>query len=421
MESVFRVGDDMPDMSSPSRTLSFALLAIFVFIFGIGAVAALEVGAVAGEQETDVTEEWSPNENVSMVADLNASGNAQWTITATIDLETEDDIEAFREVADKFEDGETSQLGHETFEVAADSVDRHTERGMAIQNIQRERASEAEIEDGTGTLSVSFTWTNFARLDGNQMIIDDVLVTEAGDVWLDGLYDQQSLTIVPPPGYGVRDANVRAQNGQLHWDGPQDFDSTSLRATFIGPGNTGNESNGDDPDEAGLTLLWLLLPITLIGIVIAAYIARFKNVQIDIPPVFGTDNKETTKTDRTAATETAGPASDAETETAETETTVDAETTASGVTEDTETTDETTEDDSIDEELLSDEERVERLLSENGGRMKQANIVKETDWSNAKVSQLLSSMEEDGRIDKLRIGRENLISFPEEDITNSDE
>ncbi|MEF8937751.1 MAG: hypothetical protein V5A32_07330, partial [Halovenus sp.] len=75
----------------------------------------------------------------------------------------------------------------------------------------------------------------------------------------------------------------------------------------------------------------------------------------------------------------------------------------------------------IDEELLSDEERVERLLSKNGGRMKQANIVKETDWSNAKVSQLLSSMEEEDRIDKLRIGRENLISFPDEDITESNE
>ena len=78
-------------------------------------------------------------------------------------------------------------------------------------------------------------------------------------------------------------------------------------------------------------------------------------------------------------------------------------------------------DDEIETELLSDEERVERLLSSNGGRMKQADIVKETDWSNAKVSQLLSAMEEDGRIDKLRIGRENLISFPDEEITDSGE
>ncbi|MEF8882347.1 MAG: helix-turn-helix domain-containing protein, partial [Halapricum sp.] len=55
------------------------------------------------------------------------------------------------------------------------------------------------------------------------------------------------------------------------------------------------------------------------------------------------------------------------------------------------------------------------LLADNDGRMKQANIVEETGWSNAKVSQLLSSMDEDGRIEKLRIGRENLISFPDDE------
>ena len=52
--------------------------------------------------------------------------------------------------------------------------------------------------------------------------------------------------------------------------------------------------------------------------------------------------------------------------------------------------------------------------------MKQAKIVKETGWSNAKVSQLLSSMENDDRVDKLRIGRENLISLPEEAVTDID-
>ncbi|MFT4890965.1 MAG: putative membrane protein, partial [Halobacteriales archaeon] len=79
-----------------------------------------------------------------------------------------------------------------------------------------------------------------------------------------------------------------------------------------------------------------------------------------------------------------------------------------------------TEDDDggIDPELLSDEERVERLLERNGGRMKQGDIVKETGWSNAKVSQLLSSMAEEERINKLRIGRENLITLPDEDVTD---
>ena len=53
--------------------------------------------------------------------------------------------------------------------------------------------------------------------------------------------------------------------------------------------------------------------------------------------------------------------------------------------------------------------------------MKQATIVDETDWSDAKVSQLLSAMAEEGRVDKLRLGRENLISLPEDGSVDGDD
>ncbi|PSP87096.1 IclR-like transcriptional regulator [Halobacteriales archaeon QS_4_69_34] len=62
-------------------------------------------------------------------------------------------------------------------------------------------------------------------------------------------------------------------------------------------------------------------------------------------------------------------------------------------------------------ELLTDEDRVLALLEEHGGRMKQAAIVEATEWSKAKVSRLLSGLDEEGRIEKLSIGRENIISL----------
>jgi uncharacterized membrane protein len=58
---------------------------------------------------------------------------------------------------------------------------------------------------------------------------------------------------------------------------------------------------------------------------------------------------------------------------------------------------------------LTDRDRILQLLDEAGGQLKQTRIVEETDWSKAKVSRVLSSMEEDGDISKIRIGRENLI------------
>ena len=62
--------------------------------------------------------------------------------------------------------------------------------------------------------------------------------------------------------------------------------------------------------------------------------------------------------------------------------------------------------------LLSDDDRVRQLLEDNGGRMKQTAIVEATEWSKSKVSMLLSEMEDDGEITKLRVGRENIVSLP---------
>jgi uncharacterized membrane protein len=66
-------------------------------------------------------------------------------------------------------------------------------------------------------------------------------------------------------------------------------------------------------------------------------------------------------------------------------------------------------------ELLSDEDHVLKLLEENGGRMRQVSIVEETEWSKSKVSMLLSDMEDEGDISKLRVGRENIISLAGEE------
>ncbi|WP_224271123.1 helix-turn-helix transcriptional regulator [Haloprofundus salinisoli] len=61
------------------------------------------------------------------------------------------------------------------------------------------------------------------------------------------------------------------------------------------------------------------------------------------------------------------------------------------------------------EPTLTDEERIMQLLEAHDGQMRQVEIVEEVEWSKAKVSRLLSQLDEDGKITKLRLGRENLI------------
>ena len=60
----------------------------------------------------------------------------------------------------------------------------------------------------------------------------------------------------------------------------------------------------------------------------------------------------------------------------------------------------------------TDRERVLALLEENNGKLRQSNIVEETEWSKAKVSRLLARLDDNGDITKIRLGRENVICLP---------
>ena len=64
--------------------------------------------------------------------------------------------------------------------------------------------------------------------------------------------------------------------------------------------------------------------------------------------------------------------------------------------------------------FLSDEGRIVQVLVENGGRIKQHQITDETGWSKSKVSRILSRMCDDGTVEKITVGRENVITLPEE-------
>lgn len=60
-------------------------------------------------------------------------------------------------------------------------------------------------------------------------------------------------------------------------------------------------------------------------------------------------------------------------------------------------------------QTLSDIEYVMELVDSCGGRIKQKELVRRTGWSEAKVSRVTSALAEDGYLEKLQIGRENVI------------
>lgn len=61
--------------------------------------------------------------------------------------------------------------------------------------------------------------------------------------------------------------------------------------------------------------------------------------------------------------------------------------------------------------FMTDEEQVLKHLQENGGKLPQKELTERTDWSKSKVSRLLSRMEDSGDIEKICVGRENLVAL----------
>ncbi|NHN46708.1 hypothetical protein G9464_03740 [Halostella sp. JP-L12] len=389
--------------------VSLALL-VFLVLAPVGAAsAAATVGgtppaaAAVGDSSplnptadpvlTDAVQNADPG--VVMRVNVTADGDARWTIEFREHLDSENETRAFREYRDAIVNGEDRPpITAREFSRYVNDSDAMTDREMALEDVEY----GGRIENDTGVITVSFTWTNFAKVEdgGDRIVVGDAF-NGTGGTWLPSLDAGQRLVINAPDGYLPYTAPRGHENGTIRWDGPYDFADNEITIGYSAQnGGTGPSIDPDDP-----------LPMALLGVGIAALVVavgtggyllarRQTEVGGDAPV---RSHPETTTTDHieeptaAAATETVDE-NDEEDDAAESP----------------------DEDDEIDETLLSDEERVTRLLEANGGRMKQANIVKETGWSNAKVSQLLSSMDEDDQIDKLRIGRENLITLPDTDI-----
>jgi len=372
-------------------------------------VTALVVGATPAVAQPDTTEE------TRLEAQLQDDGDARWNVVAVVPLEDEEDIEDFQAFATAFESGERDfDLGIETFRRAAEETSATTDREMRIPQDSTDRNAVIvnETEDGEvvgqhGEFRLSFTWTSFARQDASgTLYLQDSFNTTNG-TWLPGLSDGQTLVLKSPPGYGGPSTSpIAPRDGDLRWEGPQTFDPGYFDIVYEpGNGGPGSTDTGTPAGPGGTQLSTLLL----LGAVVLSAAALLLGLYL----LWQRQDGEADGGTEATPSATDDPSAPTATESDET----------AGVGTDTEpvAAGEDEPEPATDPELLSDEERVEQLLERNGGRMKQANIVKETGWSNAKVSQLLSSMDEADRIEKLRIGRENLISFPDEQLGEFDD
>ena len=398
--------------------LVLAVAAFAAVAAGAATAAADSPGSAAAETESadfaDIDEDGFEADRTRFLITTYGNGSADWTFRYEQRLETDDDIENFGGFAARFTETETD--AYTEFQARADSLaasgEEATDRRMAASRFDRDAYIEERPPAGTefGIVEMTFRWNGFAAIEDDNVTV--------GDVFVGGLYvdPDNELQFEAGPGLAFESVDPEpdsmaggtlAESETVTWVGEQEF--TDRRPRLVHTEQQADrppaEQNGDETPAPANNGSWLVPLAALLVVVLAGGTA--------IAYQTGTFPRRTESGGDGTAENDAGGVSTTET--------VDDGTAASGAAGGDETPDRDAEGrtDTVatgepavtDEMLQPDEKRVVDLLERNGGRMKQVAIVDETDWSKSKVSMLLSEMEEEGTVSKLRVGRENIVSL----------
>ncbi|WP_226005006.1 helix-turn-helix transcriptional regulator [Natrinema salinisoli] len=257
--------------------------------------------------------------------------------------------------------------------------ENETGRDMAISNVSISTETDSAPEE-IGHVIVTFEWSEFALVELNRI--------EAGAA-LSGftLSDGTTLQLRWPEAYAVYENEGEPQvdpspadsselDGAVTWNGEEtEFTDDQPRIVLIENGDAATEPS---PSEDGPSMPWAIvaLALALLAVVGAAgwLIGRNRSGDVGIEAESGTIQR--------------------------TDGSVEAESNAAS---------------GPPPELLSNEERVLRLLEKRGGRVKQQEVVSELEWTEAKTSQVVGELRENDEIDVFRIGRENVLALPDEE------
>nr|WP_101295035.1 hypothetical protein [Halegenticoccus soli] len=256
-----------------------------------------------------------------------------------------------------------------------------TGREMAIENVSVS-AEIRQLPREYGVVVYRFEWIGFAAVDGDRLVVGDAL---------DGFFlDPGSRLLISwPAGYALGDVSPppdERRETAVVWDGPTDFGGQPRLVV----------ADGGSP--VSLPVL-LAAALALVGGVSAVWWTRRRH-----------DGRLRLRGD--AARRPAGRKS-----------TADGQSSAAGRSDanggaggrERGGGESGGGDDGPPPELLSNEERVLRLLERNGGRMKQQTVVSELGWTEARTSQVVSGLRDEGKLESFRIGRENVLKLPEEE------
>lgn len=299
-------------------------------------------------------------DDVEVVVTVERDRSAQWRVNYRYRLDDDAATDAFDRARRNVSDPPGVFI--ERMRAAARRSERRTGRDMAIQN--GSVTTFTSVPHGRfGVVQYRFTWTGFAATDDERLVAGDVIggyPLGANESLVLGWEEGFRMADVTPSPNATRESTVR-------WEGPHEFGVQQPRLVLTRTGNAGLAST-------------LTRPLVLVGIggalaaIVAVTVALRNGLEVDLPIVRERDESGTgAATAGVGGGDTAPP-----------------------------------------DELLSDEERVLGLLEDNGGRMKQQDVKESLGWSRTKTSNVVNDLQDAGKVEVYRLGRENTLALPGE-------
>lgn len=386
-------------MDGPHGSIATGLIVLLIIIsLPLASTGAATPDSLFGVQSVDP-------DQVILSIDVQPDGDAQWRVEYRVRLDSDNETQAFKDLQADVEENESAYLSDftERIQGTVDTAENSTGREMNAEGFNVS-ARITQLPQEYGVLTYTFTWTNFAQTEGDQVIAGDAL---AG-FFLDS---ETTLTIGWPDDYREASATpepTERQQNAVVWRGPLDFGGGEPRVVVEPDPSSGTTTDPGGitgpPGEAGGwlglgTITGILVVLAVLGAAGFLYIRRNGypggapgGVLGGSSPDGGASGTGAGATGADGA-DGAGGAGAAD----------------GGASGDADASQQPP------SELLSNEERVIQFLEQEGGRAKQQEIVDGLDWTDAKTSQVLSGMASEDQIEKFRIGRENVVKLPDDD------
>ena len=364
-----------------SQSSSLALIAALVLgLIVAGPVAGTAPGStdIASVESTqaspDIQTQSTPDTDTTTTRiAVRENGSAEWELTIRMALETDTDVEEFAAFQEEFEQNRTQYVGQfrEQMTGVVENAAAATNREMTATAFEGETGVQ-EAPRRWGYVTYRFEWDGFAQTSEGTVTV--------GDVFRGGYFlSEDDILIIEGPGeYETESTDPnpdRQRSGELQYNGPASFENERPEAVFTdGSGTTDDGSN--TPARGTSPLLFAVTGLVLVLVVAGlAYGRHWLPGSDEKPPGEQASEATTAPIDEAATSEPAVTDLD---------------------------------------ELATDEDQVVSLLESESGRIRQAEIADRLDWSPSKTSRVLSDLAEEGTIEKLRIGRENVIDLSDE-------